>query len=88
MANRKLRLPWRDVSQALSTVLRLCPTCATTTPDLTNEAVRLAERYQFAFYDSMIVAAALRAGCTTLLSEDMHQGLQIEQQLTVDNPVR
>jgi predicted nucleic acid-binding protein len=45
----------------------------------------LAERYQLGVYDGMIVAAALVAGCTTLYSEDMHDGLVIDQ-LTIRNP--
>ena len=46
----------------------------------------LAERYGFAVYDAMIVAAALIAGCTTLYTEDMHDGLLVEDQLRVVNP--
>ena len=45
------------------------------------------ERYGFNFYDSLIVAAALEAGCTRLLSEDMQHGQQIEG-LRVENPFR
>jgi predicted nucleic acid-binding protein len=45
----------------------------------------LAERYQLGLYDGMIVAAALLAGCTTLYSEDMHDGLVIDR-LTICNP--
>ena len=44
-----------------------------------------AERHQLAIYDSMIVAAAALAGCTTLFSEDMHNGLVIDG-VTVKNP--
>ena len=42
-------------------------------------------RYQFSFYDSLIVAAALSAGCKRLLSEDMQHGQRIES-LTIINP--
>jgi len=42
-------------------------------------------RYQFSFYDSLIVAATLEAGCKTLYSEDMQHGQKIEQ-LTISNP--
>jgi predicted nucleic acid-binding protein len=49
-------------------------------------SLSLIERYQFATYDGMIVASALRAGCTTLWSEDMHHGLVVEGQLTIRNP--
>ena len=43
------------------------------------------ERYRFSFYDSMIVAAALEAGCARLLTEDLQHGQQIEG-LTIENP--
>jgi predicted nucleic acid-binding protein len=46
----------------------------------------LAEKYQLPVYDAMIVSAALIAGCTTLWSEDMHNGLLIEDRLRVVNP--
>jgi predicted nucleic acid-binding protein len=39
----------------------------------------------FHFYDSLIVAAALRAGCSLLYSEDLQHGQAIEQ-LTIRNP--
>ena len=48
-------------------------------------ALDLLERYQFSFYDSLIVAAALEAGCTRLLSEDLQHGQRIEG-LTIKNP--
>ena len=45
----------------------------------------IAERYQFSIYDSLIVAAALRARCAILYSEDLHHGQTIEQ-MTIRNP--
>ena len=42
-------------------------------------------RYGFSFYDSLIVAAALEAGCTRLYTEDLRHGQQIER-LTIQNP--
>ena len=38
--------------------------------------------------DGMIAAAALDAGCTTLFSEDMQDGLLIERSLRIRNPFR
>jgi predicted nucleic acid-binding protein len=40
----------------------------------------------FSYWDSMIVAAALDAGCTTLCSEDMQHGQILRGQLTIVNP--
>lgn len=52
---------------------------------LYNSALDIRLRYQFSFYDSLIIAAALEAGCTCLYSEDMQDGQQI-QSLTIQNP--
>ena len=53
--------------------------------ELYLSALELRERYGFSFYDSLIVAAALEAGCTRLYTEDMQHGQQI-QGLTIQNP--
>jgi predicted nucleic acid-binding protein len=52
---------------------------------LYQAALEAQARYRFGFYDSLIIAAALEAGCTTLFSEDMQHGQQIEG-LTIENP--
>jgi predicted nucleic acid-binding protein len=48
--------------------------------------VEIAERYRFSFYDSIIVASALIAGCKTLYSEDLQHRQIIDKQLTVIDP--
>lgn len=48
--------------------------------------IEVAKRYRLQLFDSMIVAAALLAGSETLYSEDMHNGLVIEDRLTILNP--
>ena len=53
--------------------------------ELYPRALELRERYGFSFYDSLIVAAALEAGCTRLYTEDMQHGQQIHG-LTIENP--
>ena len=54
-------------------------------PGLYHRAMALHQRLGFSFYDSLIVAGALQAGCTTLYSEDLQHGQQIER-LTLINP--
>ena len=41
---------------------------------------------QLSHWDSLIVAAALAAGCDTLYSEDMQDGQVFEGRLTLKNP--
>jgi predicted nucleic acid-binding protein len=45
----------------------------------------IAERFGFRIYDSVILAAAIEAGCTMLLSEDMQDGQHVGS-LTIRNP--
>ncbi len=50
-------------------------------------ASNLRESFSFSHWDSLIVAAALDAGCETLYSEDMQHGQVIEGKLTIINPL-
>ncbi|QVL48352.1 MAG: PIN domain-containing protein [Thiocapsa sp.] len=54
-------------------------------PELFQRGINVQERYGFHFYDALIVAAALDAGCTRLLSEDLQHDQRIET-LIVENP--
>lgn len=54
-------------------------------PALYGRALNLRARFRFSFYDSLIVAAALEAGCKRLLTEDLQDGQQIDG-LTIENP--
>jgi len=49
-------------------------------------ALNLAERYQYSYFDSLILASALEAGCQILYSEDLQDGQRIENQLMIINP--
>jgi predicted nucleic acid-binding protein len=57
----------------------------TPTQGLYVRALDIQARYQYSFYDAMIIAAALSCGCTRLLSEDLQHGQRIEG-LTIENP--
>ena len=54
--------------------------------EVVEQAFIIFEVYMLQSYDSKIVASALEAGCTTLYSEDMQNGLVIDGRLTIVNP--
>ena len=87
VALKKLGMPWAEINQFLVPVRALCSVESLTleTHDLSR---KVAERYGFSVHDSMIVSAALLAGCTTLYSEDVQHGLLVEKQLRVVNPFK
>ena len=56
-------------------------------PALYEKALELQARQKLSFYDSLVVAAALEAGCRRLLTEDLQHGQRIEG-LRIENPFR
>ncbi len=55
--------------------------------ELYHRTLDLQERYRFGFYDSMIVAAAIGAGCRYLYTEDLQHGQRVDR-LRIENPFR
>lgn len=51
-----------------------------------NTALFIMSRYLLQPFDAKIVASALEAGCNVLFSEDMQNGLVIENRLKIVNP--
>jgi len=60
-----------------------------TLQDFTKEIVLIAssirERYSISFWDSIIIGSALFAKCDILISEDMQDGLIIDNKLLIKN---
>ncbi len=52
--------------------------------DLYGAALDLRGRYGFSFFEALIVASALAAGCSRLLSEDLQHGQRIGDLTIVD----
>jgi predicted nucleic acid-binding protein len=85
VARRKMRMPWTDIQELLTT-LRALLTVHPVTVETHETGLALAERYGLSTFDAMIVGSALQAGCDTLLSEDMQHGMVLEEGLRIVNP--
>ena len=80
----KLAFSWEEVGEFLEGLRAKCQVVPVSLA--THErGLAYAERYGLNLFDAMIVAAAALAGCTTLYSEDMQDGLVIDR-LTIRNP--
>lgn len=81
---RKKALNFHELKEVLST---LRAACSVKPLDIETHELGLdiAEQYLHSFYDSLIIAAALRSGCSVLYTEDLHDGHRIEQ-LVLRNP--
>jgi predicted nucleic acid-binding protein len=86
VARRKLGMAWPEVADALSAIRVLCPTIEPMSLEIHEEAVAIAERHDLHIFDALIISAAMRSRCETLWSEDMHDGLIVDQRLSVRNP--
>ena len=51
-----------------------------------NNALCIANKYHYSYFDSLIIASSLESQCITLFTEDMHHGQIIENTLTIINP--
>jgi predicted nucleic acid-binding protein len=84
VASRKLRMPIAEIRDCLEPIRSVCAVQPVTV-ETHARGLEVAERCGLSIYDSMIVAAALLAGCDTLYSEDLHDGQRIDT-LAIRNP--
>jgi len=82
-----------DDGRKTATAIKLLETGPVISTQVVNETVAvLTRKYRFSLADAhqvaMIASAALLAGCDTLHSEDMQDGLVIEDKLKVVNPFK
>lgn len=83
VALRKLKLPPALVRERLDFYRRF--EIVPTTPDLIAGALDLHMLRGLAFYDAMILQAAIVSGCQRLLSEDLQDGIVLSG-VRVENP--
>ena len=88
VARRKLLMSWMEIEDAQANISVLCRSVLPMDLDTHSQAIELAKRYELSFYDALMIAAALRGGCTVLWSEDMHDGLVIDSRLRIQNPFK
>jgi predicted nucleic acid-binding protein len=85
VSRRKQSRDWREIADAIADALTLVDPPLPMTLDLHTAARVLAEDHRLSFYDALIVASAIEAGCDTLYSEDMQHGRNIGG-LAIVNP--
>ncbi len=87
VATRKIQ-PQLPKKRARAIVASYGEWCSVNTdPLLIISASRLEEDHSLAFWDALVIEAALRAGATTLLSEDLQHGRRFGA-LVIENPFR
>ena len=82
---RKFGLDWNEIAEVLEDVKTALDSVRPIGLETHVAALDLSRDNGFNFYDSLIIAAALEAGCDQLLTEDLQAGRRIEG-LVIVNP--
>jgi predicted nucleic acid-binding protein len=85
VSRRKQRRSWAEIAEAIDDVLTMVDPPLALTHDVHTVAREFAEEHRISFYDALIVASAIEAGCNILYSEDMQHGRSIGG-LAIVNP--
>ena len=83
--HRKFGVDWDVIAEAATDLQIALGPVRPIGVDTHSVAIDLSRAHGFSFYDSLIVASALEAGCDTLLTEDLQSGRRIGN-LTIVNP--
>ncbi len=86
VARKKLALSWTDIERLIDDLTTMAAVIASLDQTTTKNAINLVKRYNLAFYDATMLAAALELGCTRYYSEDLQDGLTIDGRMTITNP--
>ena len=85
--HKKYEISWGNLEELMSdcennfTIHNLIPN------DI-KQACRIADRYNFSLYDSLIITAALECNCSVLYSEDLQDGQVIDKKINIVNPFK
>ena len=82
---RKFKLDYAQIGAVVEELTQQLQVAIVSTATIQN-AVAIAERYQYSYFDSLMIASALEMECDYLYSEDLQAGENINHQLKLVNP--
>jgi predicted nucleic acid-binding protein len=83
--SKKVGLEWDEITNVLEEI-RESFSIHIVNLAVIQSACKLAKRYQYSYFDSLILASALDSSVTVLFTEDMQNGQIIENRLKIVNP--
>ncbi len=87
VGRRRLGMSWDQIDAALADFRFLCnPTLVEIDDGIHEDAVRIMKRFGFRIFDALMVAAALKSGCSIFWSQDLQSGMLIDDRLQICNP--
>lgn len=82
--SKKYQFPWKEIASVHTELISVFDVHVITSSTIAN-ALTLAEKFHYSYYDSLILSAALEVESTILYSEDF-QGGQIVEGMKIVNP--
>lgn len=76
---------WRDIELVLDDIENALEPAVPLTAVTSRAALALARDHGFSFYDALIIATAIEAGCDVVYSEDLQHGRSVSG-LAIVNP--
>ncbi|HEV7378565.1 MAG TPA: PIN domain-containing protein [Dyadobacter sp.] len=83
---KKVKLSWEDLNLVVYEIVSNNHLIEVKLSTIKN-ALKIAERFKLQWFDSVIIASALEANCSTLYSEDLQDGFRIDD-LVIQNPFK
>ncbi len=83
--NKKFNVEIDSLRQIVKNLFELYPVTLINDGTITK-ALDISSQLKFPYWDGLIVASAIEAGCDILYTEDLQHGQVIENGLTVRNP--
>jgi predicted nucleic acid-binding protein len=80
---KKLHYPIDQIHESIDQILDVCDLFIVD-ETVIHDALNIYDRYRFSYYDSIVVASAVKCSCRFLLSEDLNDG-QIIGNTTITN---
>ncbi len=85
VARSKLAMTWSEIQEAVENILILCPNPRPLSLQIHLRALEISKKVGLSIWDSLIVAAAAEARCSTLMTEDLQHG-QVVEGVRTENP--
>ncbi len=86
VARGRLRRSWTEVHEALSIFRIVCPKVAPVRAGTFEAALEVMQQERLSMPDAMVVACALKAGCSQLVTSMADDGRVLSETLAVRNP--
>ena len=85
VARKRFRLSKHSISYHIENLILKCEVSIITTNTI-QLALTIFNKYQYSYYDCLIISSGLEANCKILYSEDMQHNQLIEKKLRIINP--